>query len=46
MEALVNPLDNIYIRFDWQNVGIEMGTNCGPLIVYLFLFYYERDFVK
>ena len=48
-EALTFLLDNIYIRFGSklyrQIVGIPMGTNCGPLIVDLFLFYYERDFM-
>ena len=29
-----------------QNVGIPMGTNCGPLVADLFLFCYERDFMK
>ena len=29
-----------------QIVGIPMGTNCAPLVAYLFLFCYERDFVK
>ena len=28
-----------------QIVGIPMGTNCAPLVAYLFLFCYERDFV-
>ena len=23
-----------------------MGTNCAPLVAYLFLFCYERDFMK
>ena len=22
-----------------------MGTNCAPLVAYLFLFFYERDFM-
>ena len=43
-------LDNIYIRFGSklyrQNVGIPMGTNCAPLVADLFLFCYERDFMK
>ena len=26
-------------------LGIPMGTNCAPLVVDLFLFYYERDFM-
>ena len=43
-------LDNIYIRFGTklyrQIVGIPMGTNCAPLVADLFLFCYERDFIK
>ena len=27
-------------------VGISMGTNCAPLVADLFLFCYERDFMK
>ena len=45
-DALIYLLDNIYIRFGSklyrQNVGIPIGTNCPPL----FLFCYERDFMK
>ena len=26
--------------------GIPMGTNCAPLVADLFLFCYERDFMK
>ena len=48
-EALIYLLDNIYIRFGTklyrQIVGIPMGTNCVPLVAYLFLFCYERDFM-
>ena len=41
-------------RFSWtigtklyrQIVGIPMGTNCAPLVADLFLFGYERDFMK
>ena len=33
--------------FRWvQIVGIPMGTNCAPLVADLFLFCYERDFMK
>ena len=32
----------IYIR---QIIGIQMGTNCAPLVADLFLFCYERDFM-
>ena len=48
-EALISPLDNIYIRFGTklyrQIVGIPMGTNCAPLVADLFLLCYERDFM-
>ena len=43
-------MDNIYIRFGTklyrQIVGIPMGTNCATLIADLFLFCYERYFIK
>ena len=29
-----------------QTIGIPMGTNCAPLVTALFLFCYERDFMK
>ena len=49
-DALSFLLDNIYIRFGTklyrQIVVIPMGTNCAPLVADLFLFYYERDFIK
>ena len=49
-DALIYLLDNFYIRFGSklyrQNVGIPMGTNCAPLVAGLFLFCYERDFMK
>ena len=49
-EALVYILDNIFIRFGTklygQIIGIPMGTNCAPLVANLFLFSYERDFMK
>ena len=49
-EALINLLDNIYIRFISklyrQNVGIPMGTKCAPHVADLFLFCYERDCMK
>ena len=48
-DALHYLLDNIFIRFGSklyrQVVGIPMGTNCAPLVAYLFLFCYERDFM-
>ena len=49
-DALIYLLDSIYIRFGSelyrQNIGISMGTNCAPLVADLFLFCYERDFMK
>ena len=49
-DALSFLLDNIYIRFCTklyiQIVGNPMGTNCAPLVADLFLFCYERDFMK
>ena len=43
-------MDNIYIRFGTklyrQIVGFPMYANCAPLVVDLFLFCYERDFMK
>ena len=40
-EALIYLLDNIYIRFGTklyrQIVGIQMGTNCAPLVADLFV---------
>ena len=49
-DALVYLLDNIFIRFGTklyrQTIGIPTGTNCAPLVANLFLFCYERDFMK
>ena len=49
-DALVYLLDNIFIRFGSklyrQTIGIPIGTNCAPLVADLFLFCYERDFMK
>ena len=48
-DVLTSLLDNIFIRFVTtlykQVVEIPMGTNCAPLVVDLFLFCYERDFM-
>ena len=44
------PGFNFYIRFGTklyrQIVGIPMVTECAPLVANLFLFCYERDFMK
>ena len=43
-------IDNIYVEFGGhvyqQTVGIPMGSNCVPLVVDLFLYSYEVDFVQ
>ena len=43
-------MSKLYIRLGTklyrQIVGIPMGTNCAPLVADLFLFCYERDFMK
>ena len=44
------PHGKDYVQFDGmvyqQNVGIPMCTDCAPLIVDLFLNFYERDFMS
>ena len=49
-DALVYLLDNIFIRFGTklyrQTIGILIGINCAPLVADLFLFCYEREFIK
>ena len=48
-DALHYLLDSIFLRFGSklyrEIVGIPKGTNCAPLVVDLFLFCYERDFL-
>ena len=43
-------IDNIFVFFGGrvfqQTVGIPMGTNCAPLLVDLFLYSYEADFIQ
>ena len=49
-DVLTFLLDNIFIRFGtklYRQVNRNpMGTNCAPLVADLFLFCYERDFMK
>ena len=49
-DALLFLLDNIYIRFGTklyrQFVRIPIGTYYAPLVADLFLFCYEKDFMK
>ena len=49
-DALSFLLGNIYIKFGTklyrQIVGIPMDTNCAHFVADLFLFCYERDFMK
>ena len=48
-DRLTFLLDNIFIRFGTklyrQVVGNPMGTNCAPVVVDLFLFYYGKGFM-
>ena len=43
-------IDNIFVMFGrrvfQQTVGILKGTNCVPLLVNLFLYLYEADFIQ
>ena len=43
-------VNNIYIQLGLavyrQTIGIPMGTDCAPLVVDLFLFSYEFEFMK
>ena len=47
LEFLVN---NIFVIFAGkvfqQIIGIPMGTNCAPLLVDIFLYYYEAEFIQ
>ena len=48
-DAILFLLDNFYIRFGtklYRPIGIPMGTSFAPLVADLFLFCYERDFMK
>jgi hypothetical protein len=43
-------IDNIFVLFGGrvfqQTIGIPMGTNCAPLLVDLFLYSDEADFIR
>ena len=41
-------IDNIFAMFGkvFSSVGIPMGTHCAPLLVDLFLYSYEADFMQ
>ena len=42
-DALSQVLDN---HFCLKNVASPIGINWAPLVAHLFLFYYERDFIR
>jgi len=49
-ESLIILLDNIFVGIYGNTLYrqikcIPMGTNCAPLVVDLFLYCYERDFI-
>ena len=37
---------DLELNFIGKTIGIPIGTNCAPLVADLFLFCYERDFMK
>ena len=39
-------IDNIFVSFEGQTIGIHVGTNCTPLLDDLFLYSYEADFMQ
>ena len=43
-------IDNIFVIFGGrvfqQTVGIPMGTNCAPLLVDLFFYSYQANFIQ
>jgi hypothetical protein len=43
-------IDNLFVSFGGtlfqQVVGIQMGTNCAPLLADLFLYSYESEFLQ
>jgi hypothetical protein len=43
-------LDNIYVvvggQVFQQSFGISMGTNCAPLLVDMFLYSHEAEFIQ
>lgn len=47
MNVLIN---NIFVLFGGkmfqQTSGIQLGTNCAPLLADMFLYYYEAEFVQ
>ena len=49
VKTFVKPLFIFWIIFSLDlelTIGIPMRTNCVPLVADLFLFCYERDFMK
>ena len=39
-DVLVYLLDNLFIKFYRQTIGIAMGTNCVPLVADFFSFFF------
>ena len=50
LEFLIDNMDNIFVIFGGrvfqQTVCIPMGTNCAPLLINLFRYLYEADFIQ
>ena len=46
---LIESVDSMIVvgnRVFQQHIGIPMGTDCAPLLVNLYLFYYEYNYMK
>ena len=46
LEFLIDNIFVIFVDVFFNTVGIPMGTNCAPLLVDLFLYSYEADFIQ
>ena len=47
LEFLVENIFMVFARKVFQQtVGIPMGTNCAPLLVDIFLYSYEAEFIQ
>ena len=44
LEFLIDNMDNIFVIFGGR-VGIHVGISCAPLLIDLFLYSYEADFI-
>lgn len=43
---LASLIDDVYVVFGNQSVGISMGTTSAPLLADLFLYSYKAEFIQ